>query len=100
MLEEHVRRQVLDVASDNPSCKMFDSLRAAFRSIAAHYLDLVHFPIAYQTDFWGKLTDGQRYVRRLQGKSTQVDYETPVEHTGGTYTLSALRLSCQMRRVT
>ncbi len=84
-LPADVRSQVLYVASDNPSYSQAQALLTAFPNMKALYLDPVHLPIVYQTAFWGKSSNGQRYVRKLQAKFNKVDYNTTADHWGNIF---------------
>ena len=80
-LAEHIpleyRQQVLHVASDDPSSRMFEALREQLPNLQVLSLDPLHLVFTYEQAHWKKRTPGSVFLRkvlaRLVGRFSPTD---------------------------
>ena len=72
-LSDNIKEQVLYIACDNPSRKLFIALQGVFEKLIAIYLDTVHLVIAFNNAHYKKTSDGEKVLRIIMNKFNKIN---------------------------
>ena len=72
-LDTEALQQVLYIATDSPSSKLFFTLKKCLVNLRALSLDPVHLAIVYEYAHWHRRTSGSKVLRQLLNKVNIVD---------------------------
>ncbi len=78
--------EVQHISIDDPSGKLFESIRAVCPNVKSMCPDPVHLAIVYEYATWRKRTRGSTFLRRIMVKFTAYDPDTPGGVWGTPYT--------------